>query len=98
MGVCSVDDGSSVDENCPVYAKGASPSQDKILAAEEQVFKVSSPNTDIVHTQSTCVLAKAAELCQHFVLYLLGACHTAVPAPCMSCLVRCCRRVATSCV
>lgn len=53
MGVCSVEDGSEVREDCPVVGKGSSPSQEKILAAEEAVMKV-----------SPCVRAVATEWMQ----------------------------------
>lgn len=41
MSVCSVDDGGRVTEDaCPLVAKGAGPSTDKLLGAEEAVLQV----------------------------------------------------------
>jgi hypothetical protein len=40
MGVCSVDDGSVVREDCPVVAVGTSPGNDKLLGAEKEVIQV----------------------------------------------------------
>eukprot|EP00798_Chlamydomonas_sp_ICE-L_P020479 gene20478-27268_t len=39
MSVCSVDDGSAVQESCPLVAMGAMPNTDKLLAAEEATLQ-----------------------------------------------------------
>ncbi|KAL6757910.1 hypothetical protein V8C86DRAFT_2613010, partial [Haematococcus lacustris] len=39
MGVCSVDDGGLVREDCPLMAPGASPSSDRMLAAEQATLQ-----------------------------------------------------------